>query len=233
MRHLPLLIPGLFCLHSGQTEGKGPRSGRAAKEVRFALVTLSCEPRGLTKSARNDARRRGYVPAVIYGKGVESTPIMVPGVALRDALKTGARNQLIRLEGLGQTHTVLIKELQLDHKFQDLVHVDFMEPAKGRKVRVRVPVRFYGEDSVTKRGLIMTHQLNEVEVECEPDHIPAALTVDLASRTEGDHISVADLSVPGGVRVMSNPDAVVLNIDVPLVTMVPGEVAADVTTAGG
>lgn len=196
------------------------------------MVTLSCEPRGLTKSARNDARRRGFVPAVIYGKGVESTPIMVSGVALRDALKTGARNQLIRLEGLGQPHTVLIKEVQIDQKFRDLVHVDFMEPAKGRKVRVRVPIHFYGEDSMTKRGLIMTHQLAEVEVECEPDKIPAALTVDLASRGEGDHIAIGDLQAPAGVRVTLDPDTVVLNIDVPLATMIPGEGPADVTTAG-
>lgn len=197
------------------------------------MVTLSCEPRGLTKSARNNARRRGFVPAVIYGKTTESTPIMVPAVALRDALKAGARNQLIRLEGLDQPHTVLIKEVQLDQKYRDLVHVDFMEPAKGRKVRVRVPIHFYGEDLVTKRGLIMTHQLAEVEVECEPDHVPSALTVDLASRGEGDHISVGDLRAPEGVRVMMDPDTVVLNIDVPLTTMIPGEGQADVTTAGG
>ena len=197
------------------------------------MLTLSCEFRGLTKSARNDARRRGFVPAVIYGKEVAATPIMVPGVALRDALKTGARNQLIRLEGLEQPHTVLIKDLQIDQKFQDIIHVDFQQPTRGRKVRVRVPIRFQGEDQVTRRGLIMTHQLSEVEVECEPDHIPACLTLDLATRGEGDHIALKDFQIPTGVRVMGDPDQVVLNIDVPLATMIPGEGVADVTTAGG
>lgn len=196
------------------------------------MVTLTCEPRGCTKSARNNARRRGFVPAVIYGKDVEPTPIMVSGVALRDALKTGARNQLIRLEGLDQDHTVLIKDLQLDQIFRDFVHVDFQQPTKGRKIRVRVPIRFLGEDQVTKRGLIMTHQLNEVEVECEPDHIPAALTFDLAMRGEGDHIAVGDLTVPQGVRITMAPDVVVLNLDVPLATMIPGEGTVDVATAG-
>jgi len=195
-------------------------------------VTLSCEPRGRTKSARNDARRRGFVPAVIYGQGVEPTPISVPGVALRDALKTGARNQLIRLEGLDELHTVLIKEIQIDQKFRDYIHVDFMQPAKGRKVRVRVPIRFFGEDQITKRGLIMTHQIHEVEVECEPDHIPSAVTVNLAAYEEGDHISVADLTAPNGARIMLAPDVVVLNIDAPLATIIPGEGTADVTTAG-
>ncbi|HWI62109.1 MAG TPA: 50S ribosomal protein L25 [Symbiobacteriaceae bacterium] len=193
---------------------------------------MTCEPRGCTKSARNNARRRGFVPAVIYGKDVEPTPIMVPGVALRDALKTGARNQLIRLEGLGEDHTVLIKDLQLDQILRDIVHVDFQQPTKGRKIRVRVPLRFTGEDQVTKRGLIMTHQLSEVEVECEPDHIPAALTCDLSVRAEGEHISIGDLNVPTGVRVCAGPEVVVLNLDAPLATMIPDAGAVDVTTAG-
>ena len=195
------------------------------------MLTLRAESRGLTKSARSDARRRDYIPAVVYGKGIDPAPIMVEGAALRSALRDGGRHKLIRLEGLDQTCTVLVKDVQVDNLHHSVIHVDFHKPAEGQKVRLRVPVVVTGDEQLTRRALIMTHQLSEIEVECMPDQVPAALWVDVATREPGDDIKVGDLAVPAGVRVMGDPEAVVLNIDAPEMTMIP-EVAAEVTTAG-
>jgi large subunit ribosomal protein L25 len=197
------------------------------------LLTLSCEPRGLTKSARSDARRRGYVPAVVYGKGMEPAPIMVPFGELREALKHSGRNKLIRLEGagVGQPRTVLIKDMAVDEVHDSVIHVDFFQPAAGRKIRIRVPVRLQGEEDLSKRGLILTHQLHEVEVECLPDEVPAALVVNVRGYEPGAHVSLGDLQNMAGVRICSPLEMVVANIEVPLATMIPGEGAANVTTA--
>jgi large subunit ribosomal protein L25 len=205
---------------------------RAVKEVRFALVTLQVEPRGLTKSARTGARRRGFIPAVIYGKDVAPTPLQVSAVALRDAMKTGARNQLITLEGLDQPHTVLIKDVQLDQVYQDIVHVDFFQPTKGRNVRIRVPVRIVGEERLTKQGLIMNFQVHEVEVECDAHSVPPYLTVDVSVLKDGEHVSAMDLRVPPGIRLVAGDEMVILNIEAPMAAFIPGEGVTDVPTAG-
>lgn len=198
------------------------------------MLTLSCEPRGLTKSARSDARRRGFVPAVVYGKGLDPAPIMVPFGELREALKQGGRNHLIRLEGAGvdQPRTVLIKDVEIDGVHDSIIHVDFFQPAAGRKVRIRVPVQLVGEETLLKRGLILTHQLHEVEVECLPDQVPAALFLDVSGFESGQHGSLGDLRVQAGVRICSPLEMVVANVEAPMVTMIPGEGAANVATGG-
>lgn len=196
------------------------------------MVTLTCEPRGLTKSARSDARRRGLVPAIVYGKGMEPTPISVPFGALREAIKHGGRNQMIRLEGAGVSSTVLIKEMMVDEVHSAIIHVDFFQPPAGRKIRIRVPVVTVGEDELTKRGLILTHQMDEVEVECMPDQVPSGITVNVAAVEPGSHVSCGELQAPAGVEIKNSPEFVVLSVDVPLASMIPGEGALDVTTAG-
>lgn len=197
----------------------------------MTLLTLRAEPRGLTKSARSDARRRDCVPAVVYGKGVDPMPITVDGSTLRAYLREGARHRLIRLEGTDQPRTVLIKDVQVDNVHQAVIHVDFYQPAEGQTVRLRVPVVIHGDDRLIKRGLLLTHQLHEVEVACKAHEVPAALTVDVGARDAGDAIKVADLTAPAGVRIMGDPEAVLANINAPAVTMIP-EIATDVITVG-
>lgn len=199
------------------------------------MLTLRVEPRGLTKSARSNARRSGKVPAVLYGKGVDPTPLMVSGAALRETLKQGGAHRLIRLEGAGmdtEEHTVLIRDVQYDGVHNAVVHVDFFQPPKGKPIRVRVPVIVQGEDRLIKRGIILNHQLNDVEVNCMPENVPAGIVADVGNCDPGDHIALADLRAPAGVKIIGVPDMVVLSIEAPMVTMIPGEGAADVTTAG-
>lgn len=203
---------------------------RAVEEVRN-LLTLRAESRGLTKSARNQARRQGYIPAVVYGKNVPATPIMVPGSALRELLKAGGRHRLIRLVGpaLDESHTVLIKDLQVIGPTANVTHVDFLEPAPGRPLHVRVPVVVRGEDALTRRGIILEHHLREVDCQCLPEEVPEAIYVDVTHGHPGQHVSLGQLEAPPGVKITGTRDAVVLSIESPMATMIPGEGTAAVT----
>lgn len=198
------------------------------------MLTLRVEARGLTKSARSNARRSGYVPAVLYGKGLNPTPLMVSEAAMRETLKQGGSHRLIRLQGAGleTEQTVLIRDVQYDGVHNAMVHVDFFAPPKGKRIRVRVPVIVQGEDMLTKRGIILNHQLNEVEVNCMPENVPAGIMVDVSVCNPGDHIAVADLQAPEGVKIVGVDEMVVLSIEAPMATMIPGEGAVNVTTAG-
>lgn len=194
------------------------------------MLTLTAESRGLTKSARNQARRNGFIPAVVYGKDVSPTPIMVSFQDLREAMKQGGKHQLIQLAGpaISKPCTVLIKELQMDAQ-QRIAHVDFFQPAKGRRIHIRVPVRVRGEDALTRRGVIMEYHLHEVDCECMPDKVPEAIYIDVANCQPGDHVSLGELKVPEGVKVSGHPGTMVVTIEAPMATMIPGEGVAQVT----
>jgi large subunit ribosomal protein L25 len=195
------------------------------------LLTLRAEPRGTTKGSRSGARRQGLVPGVVYGKDVAPTPIAVPGAALREAMKAGARHRMIRLAGAGMDtpRTVLIKDIQFDNVHLEVVHVDFFEPAAGRRFHVRVPVIVQGDDQLTKRGIIMEHHLGEVDCECMPDNVPEAIYVDVSACEPGQHVALGELRAPTGVRITGDPRAVVCVIEAPMATIIPGEGMAQVT----
>lgn len=194
----------------------------------MTVLRLQAEPRGVSKGARNGARRRGYVPAVFYGKDVEPTPIMVESGALRSAMKEGARHKLIQLSGpaFEQPQTVMIKDIQFDPARETVHHVDFLRPAPGRRLHVRVPVVIQGDERLVRRGLVLEHQMHEVDCECLPDNVPEAIYIDAASLQPGQHVSLGDLSAPPGVKISGHRDAVVVVVAAPMATMVPPDVAA-------
>lgn len=195
------------------------------------MLTLKAEPRGQTKSARNGARREGKVPAVLYGKDVAPISIMVDGRALRHAIKAGGLHRLIELNGAGVTEPcrVLIKDVQFDKAHVDVTHVDFFLPTAGRRVHVRVPLVVRGLEELTRRGIIMEHQMHEVDCECLAEDVPQAIYVDVAAYQPGTHVSLGDLAVPPKVKISGHPDAVVLAIEAPMATIIPGEGVAQVT----
>jgi len=196
------------------------------------VLTLRAEPRGTRKSDRNGARRRGRIPAVVYGKGVESQPISVNANELWEILRKGGTHKMIRLQGLaGGDATVLIKDFQRGVPNQEVLSVDFLQPAMGQKVHMRVPVMVVGEEDLIRRGLILEHQLHEVECECLPEHVPGAIRVDVSVMEAGEHISISGLAAPNGVQIAGPQDAVVVVVKEPTASVIPGEGQADVTTA--
>lgn len=199
------------------------------------MITLNAAARGLTKSARTGARRAGDVPGVLYGKDVSPTPITIDGSALKAALKAGARHRMISLVMPGDTQPqqVIIKDLQYDERMQELVHVDFMRPALGRRLHVRVPLVVRGGDALIRRGIILEHQLQEIDCECMPDNVPEAIYIDATNCNPGEHVSLGELKAPPGVKVSGHPDTVVVSIVAPMATMIPGEGDINVTTVGG
>ena len=74
-----------------------------------------------------------------------------------------------------------------------------------------MPIAVVGEEQAKRRGLIVTHELAEVEIKCRPTEIPEAITLDISGVTEPGPVTVASLAAPPGVEVLEDPDTVVLS----------------------
>lgn len=188
------------------------------------MLTLRAETRGVTKGARNQARRQGYVPGVVYGKEAAPVPVMVSAEELQLVLRSGGRNKLIRLEGpaLERPCTVLIKEMQQSLIRRDVLHVDFFEPLAGRPINVRVPLVVEGDEELTRRGLVLERHLAEVECQCLPDSVPDAIRVNVAHLGPGDQIFLREIPLPQGVRLIGLGEGVVVSVDAPAPEPVTG-----------
>lgn len=171
-------------------------------------------------------RREGLIPAVVYGKSVPVS-ITVQVKPLLQILKEAGENAIVRLslEGEDQnTRQVIVRELQIHPVKRAPLHADFYEISMDREIEVEVPIRTIGKpEEAIREGALVSLLMKEVRVECLPTRIPEWIEVDVSSLSEGDVLHVKDLRAPEGVRLLHDPDEVLLTVS----TMKEEEVAEE------
>jgi len=193
-------------------------------------VSLSATPRTTGgKGAARQARFKGRVPAVIYGRGRETQAVEVEAKALEKAL-TGIEPEstIIELAFDGRTARALIREIQRHPLRPDIIHVDFYEIRAEDKVKLKVPVRLVGTpDGVRNAGGVLDQVTREVEIEVLPENIPDRVELDVSALKIGDSLHVSNLQIA---------NATILTLsDLTIATVVPPraeEVAAPTAEAG-
>ncbi|MFI6769935.1 50S ribosomal protein L25/general stress protein Ctc [Streptomyces sp. NPDC050355] len=175
----------------------------------MAEIKLTAEVRtNFGKGAARQTRRENKVPGVIYGHGAEPKHVAVDSHALMMALKTP--NALLRLEFDGKSELVIPKAVQREAIRRFLVHVDFLAVKKGEKVTVELPIQTEGE--LAAGGNLLEHVLNTLPVEAEATHIPESVTVSIAGLNAGSSVQAKDITLPSGVSLAVEDDAVVLQV---------------------
>ena len=171
---------------------------------------IKAEPRTeFGKGAARRIRRADKVPAVIYGHGTDPIHVTLPGHDTMLALKHGGANAVLTIEVEGKTRLALTKQVQADPIKGFIEHVDFVEVRKGEKVTVEVPVHLVGE--ARSDALVVTEQ-STVTVEAEATHIPEAVEVSVQDAEVGHQVLAADLQLPGGATLLTDPETLVVNV---------------------
>ena len=179
-------------------------------------VELNAEVRTVVGKKVRRLRREGWVPAVLYGPGVESRPLQIRAAEAESAVRRAGSSHLIALHIAGEKKPVqaLVRDFQRDPIRRELLHIDFYQVEMASTLTVEVPIILVGESPVVERreGLLL-QGTETVEVECLPSDLVDAIEVDLSQLTEVDQqITVADLAVPSSMRILSDPDEVVVRV---------------------
>jgi len=183
------------------------------------------------KGAARKLRAEGRVPAIVYG--VEPKPLVVDAQDCSRLVNEGALGRLVhlRLQDVGETKTVLFKDMQV-HPFRgDLLHVDFYEVALDEEITTRVPIVVEGEENRGSDGGVLAVQLWEVEISCLANQIPESIAVDVSRMTVGENLLVQDLEAPEEVKILTNHDQVVAAVVAPA-AVVEEEPAEEAGEAG-
>ncbi|HEY8202710.1 MAG TPA: 50S ribosomal protein L25 [Actinomycetota bacterium] len=201
-------------------------------------VTLSARSRPLKgKGPARRARAEGFVPAVLYGRGLDALPIAVEAKAMQKALHTEAGgNVLVNLQVEGRRFLAMPREIQRHPIRGTLLHVDFVNVARDVEITADVPVHLVGDAHGVKMGGLIEHHLWEVKVEALPSRIPPAIGVDISALDIGQHLRVEDLPVPEGAQILTPGEEIVASVVEPQVAPaaaeeVEAEVAAPVEPA--
>ncbi len=165
-------------------------------------------------------RKDGVLPAVLYGPHLKkSLPLEVDMKELRSFLSQSDKAKIITLEITDQKtdkqHDVIIKDSQWDLIKGDLQHLDFYAVTRGETVTTTVPISFVGKSQGEKIGGIVEHLVRELDLECLPKDLPSIIEVDITPLGLGDSLSVGDIKVPSGVKVLTHPQEVVVSVVLP------------------
>ncbi len=164
-------------------------------------------------------RRKGKVPATLYGQGAEPVSIAVNARELRNALSTGAgMNAVMRLQVGGDSYTSLARQLQRHPTTGDIIHLDFVRISLTDRVNALVHVQLVGDPvGVTDEGGIIETVSSTVNVNAPVTSIPESVQVDISALRAGESIRVADLPAFTGVEYLDHPDQPIATIGLPAV----------------
>lgn len=184
--------------------------------------TIGAEQRIETgKSQIRKLRRRGRLPAVMYGHG---DPSVLLSLSARDFARLireiRGHSPIVELEISGQPATkCVIKTIQRNPLNDEFLHVDFQKVHPHEKLTMNVPVVLRGTAAGVKQGGMLEQLLREIPVRAPIDRIPECFEVDVTHLKTGQSIHLTDLKIDGVDFI--------LPLDSPVVTILtPRKLAA-------
>jgi len=157
------------------------------------------------KGASRRLRRAGFVPAIVYGGELKPVSIQIEHKDVWHASQNEwFYSSILDLSLGGDVQKVLLRDMQR-HPFKQLVlHLDFQRVNENEAIRVRVPLHFLGQEGSPAgktSGVVIMHELTEIEVSCLPKNLPEHVEIDLSALKPGDTVHLSELKLPAGVEI--------------------------------
>jgi large subunit ribosomal protein L25 len=182
--------------------------------------TLAATSRAVTGKAVNHLRKDGLLPAVVFGRGVESTNVSLDAHEFETLRRKTSANTLVDLAIDGKKpRPVLVHGVQLHRVNQRPLHADLFLVRMTEEMVVEVPLVASGESEAVKlNGGTLLHPIENVRVRALPDHLPQSIAYDIASLvTFDDVVHVRDLVIPADVTLLTDGDEIVARVAPPRV----------------
>ena len=180
------------------------------------------ESRGKRETRR--LRRGGAIPLVLYGHKEATVSLQVGADEMAAVVRKGGR--VVELKG-AVSEKALIRELQWDVYGIDVLHVDLARVSEHERVEVQVALEVRGQAPGVKEGGVVELLIHELEIECEALAIPEKLEVNVKELQLDGAIMAGELPLPSGIKLLSDPDTMIVHCIKPL-----GEEAAAEGEAG-
>lgn len=169
------------------------------------------------KNASRRIRQEGMIPVILYDADTVSIPLTLNKKDVFAILKaeTG-ENTIFKISFNSETRNTMIKELQKDPVTDEILHADLIQIVMDNIISVSVPIVLVGEAvGVKAEGGFVDFVTREVEIECLPKDIPEQLEIDISSLHLHQSLKIEDLSSPGEITLVSDPNTVVVLIHAP------------------
>ena len=174
---------------------------------------------GEGKSYAKKVRKDGCIPSILYGMKELALSLKIDSRTFEKMLShLEGRHPIVKLqigEDTQKDFPAIIKEIQRHPVSNLVIHIDFQRIRLDQKLQTSIPVILVGQSEGVKMGGVLEHQLREVEIECLALQVPSHIEVDVTNLVLGHSLHVFDITPPEGVKILTEPERVVVSIHVP------------------
>lgn len=183
------------------------------------MLELQSEKRDKFGKGLERSRKEGKLPAVVYGKGIESVSLFVQMADFRKVWKEAGESTIVNLKGesFSKPVGVIIQQVDIDPTSSKPSHVDFYQVDMAKTIQVSVPLVFEGISVAVKElGGVLVKVLHDIEIEALPKDLPHEIKVDISKlKTFDDHVTIGDLNFPTGVKAVEKAEEIVCMAEEP------------------
>lgn len=181
-------------------------------------TTLKAAPRLRSGSGKlKQMRREGWLPSVVYGRGVENVNLRVDAKTFAELLAHSSSDSILinlDVEGVG-VRSVFLKTIQHDALTGKALHVDFLAVDDKTEITANIPVHLNGEPKGVKGGGVLEQYAHTLEIVCLPAALPDTIDVDVTGLDLGESLHIGELKLPAGVKATHAAEVVVAHIGKP------------------
>jgi len=156
------------------------------------------------KGASRRLRRANKVPAILYGGHREPRALSLDHTRLMLMLDNERfYSTIINIKVGDVSQAAVLKDVQRHPAKNAVLHVDLQRVLENEKIRITIPLHFKGDAGSpgVKKGGVVSHLRNEVEVLCLPKDLPEFVDVDLSALDMNQMLYLSDLKMPEGVEI--------------------------------
>lgn len=174
--------------------------------------TLLCEKRDLALKVKK-IRKNGLVPAVVYGRHIDSLSIQIKNEVATKFLQIHSIGSKVLLDINGEEQLAILKNFQRDASSRKIIHVEFHALTSGEKVKVTLPINYINRDSL-EQNTFLQEQMSEIEISTLPEFLIDNVNIDISKYSLGDSVFVSDLDIFNNenIEVISPQESLVFTI---------------------
>ncbi|EPB8147201.1 50S ribosomal protein L25 [Clostridium perfringens] len=165
-----------------------------------------------TRHSSRQCRRKGLVPGVIYGKGINNFLFEIGELELNHALSVTGEHGLLSINSQEGSLNTLIKEVQRDPVTRRVLHIDLEKVEVNEEIETAVPINYVGEEYINKLDAVLQKNLDSIKVKCSPSNIPKGVNLNVGRAKPGDQFKIADVEFGNEITVVDDLNSIVASV---------------------
>ena len=172
------------------------------------------------------ARKKGFIPGVLYYSGEEAISISIEKSILLRAMNSGQR--IFEIDQDGESQYTMLKQVQYHPVTDEVMHIDLMRVRRSEKMTISVPIVLVGDATGVKEGGVLSQSLTQVEISCYPTDVPEQIELNINDLEINAALSVGDIDTGSeDIELISDANLNIVSITTPVSEEVVDEEVED------